>query len=292
MGVWHSQYPELEDFKLPRVRPISFEATDGTTISGYLTLPTTSDGERPPLIVFPHDGPAERDIQVFNPMVQFLANRGYAVLQINFRGSDGFGNDYAMPRNRNWGGTMQQDVYDGIDWLDSQELVDMSRVCMVGRGYGGYVALTALYQRREQVDCVISLAGITDTSQYMPKYKFDTYSDFGIHVNIGIDFEIGTPLGTTKEHLASPSPIDMTKYIKSPILLIHGTHDLQVDVSQSKRFFKKARRAKIPIEFVELQDGSHYLDSDEHRLTAYEAIAKFLDQHLKRDADNTASSSR
>ncbi len=116
-GLWFSEYPDLEKTSLAKVRPFDFTARDGMKLNGYLTLPSQGKGQMPPLIVFPHGGPQSRDAQYFDPFVQYFASRGYAVLQVNFRGSIGFNSQYTRAGYREWGQAMQEDVYDAIDWL-------------------------------------------------------------------------------------------------------------------------------------------------------------------------------
>ena len=276
-GAWFSQYPELEGVALAKVRPFEFDARDGMHLNGYLTLPVQT-ANKPPLIVFPHGGPWARDYQYFDPYVQFFADLGYAVLQVNFRGSEGFGSEYLAAGYRQWGRAMQGDVYDAIDWLAGQELVDTSRACVVGASYGGYVALTAAVQQPDRFACIVSIAGVgdlIDLVQDSAKYK----TAFHIWKTMTGDPDDAEQ----RKAMADNSPVRHVERIKSPILLIHGTHDTRVPVVQSQEFARKAEGAGVDVEYLELAAGTHYLDYNANRLQAFEAIDRFLGKHLPRE---------
>lgn len=274
-GIWFSQYPYLEKQVLASKQPIEFEASDGLKITGYLTLPPGVDSKKARTIVFPHGGPRARDYKDFDPYVQFFANRGYAVLQVNFRGSTGFGNSFELAGYREWGQAMQQDVYDAIDWLTEQDVVNTEHMCAVGISYGGYVALTAAFQRPEQFDCIVSMAGVSDLAELT-----STESRFSRDKTV-ITKLIGDPTDDADEtRMEQVSPLNNLRAIKRPILLIHGTFDTQVHVKQSQKFYKMAERAGIDVEYVELERGTHYFDENVNRQAVFEALDQFLETHL------------
>lgn len=274
-GLWFSQYPYLDGKQLPTVTPIEFEARDGMTITGYLTMPLQWEGDKPSLIVHPHGGPSGRDYRYFNPWVQFFANRGHAVLQVNFRGSEGFGTEFLQAGWRQWGQAMQEDVYDAVEWLQEQELVDTDRKCVVGASYGGYVSLVAAYQNPDEYRCIASIAGIANLyelakldSLYRSRKEF-------------IGMEVGDPSDSgDKKMLMENSAINHVGAIKAPLLVIHGTEDTRVRIKQTRDFFRKASEAGIDIEYLELEDGTHFLDEYNNRLAVFEALDSFLQQHL------------
>lgn len=275
-GVWYAQYPHLEGKPLASKQPIEFETADGLHVEGYLTLPLEPNGTKPSLIVFPHGGPAARDSRYFDPWVQFLANRGHAVLQVNFRGSEGFGSDFEVAGYRQFGRKMQEDVYEGIAWLEKQELVDAGRMCIVGFSYGGYVALTAAFQRPDDFACVASFAGIADLYEMVELGSLSTAAKMVYQRTVG-DID----KGSDREMMKEVSPINHLEKIKAPLLMIHGTEDTRVGIKQSRVFVNKARAEGLDVEYIEIEDGTHFLDEHHNRLTVFEALDRFLGANLR-----------
>ncbi|MDZ7644265.1 MAG: alpha/beta fold hydrolase [Woeseiaceae bacterium] len=248
-GAWYSKFPHLEGKRLPEVRPIRFEARDGTTLNGYLTMPLDASG-KPPLVVFPHGGPHARDYQYFDPYVQFFANRGYAVLQVNFRGSEGYGTAFETAGYRQWGRSMQLDVYDAVDWLAGQEIVDTDRKCMVGASYGGYVALVTAYQKPHDYRCIVSIAGIPDLYDMVRMDSLYTERKAIVSKMIG-DISSAEDSEALKEY----SPTSHVRDMRAPILMAHGTADTRVDVGQSRAFEWKAEDVGLDIELPGVREG-------------------------------------
>ena len=273
--IWYSQHPGLEGVIMPSVQPIEFEARDGRTVSGYLTMPLQWEGEKPSLIVHPHGGPFSRDYQYFNTWVQFFANRGHAVLQVNFRGSEGFGTEFEQAGWREWGQAMQDDIYDGINWVEQQGLTDPARKCVVGASYGGYVALVAAYQKPRDFRCIASIAGISDL------YDLARNSSLYRSRKQRIKNEIGDPTDEEdKQMLHEYSPVNHVPKIKAPLLVVHGTEDTRVRLKQTRHFYNVAKSEGIDIEYLELEDGTHFLDEYNNRLAVFAALDKFLEEHL------------
>lgn len=275
-GIWFSQYPHLEGKSLAKVTPFEYEARDGMQLNGYLTLPVQATDVKPALVVFPHGGPHSRDYQYFDPFVQFFANRGFAVLQMNFRGSEGFNSDYLVAGYREWGQAMQNDVYDAIDWLQDQGSVDTSRACVVGGSYGGYVALTAAFQRPDDFQCLISFAGI---SNLLKEVEHETRFDNSLRIIVRT--QIGDPRDEDqKRSLKENSAINHLDKINAPILLVHGTRDTQVQTDQSRDFYSRAKDAGLDVEYLQLELGTHYFDDNTNRLPLFQAMDEFLKEHL------------
>ncbi len=274
-STWFSQYPNLEGVAMPSVRPIEFEARDGQKITGYLTMPLHWKGDKPALIVHPHGGPSSRDYQYFDTWVQFFANRGHAVLQVNFRGSTGFGTEFTQAGWREWGQAMQEDVYDAIAWVEQQQLIDADRKCVVGASYGGYVALVAAYQKPRDWRCIASVAGISDLhelakldSLYRSRKQF-------------IGMEVGNPYDSDdRKMMQENSAISHISEIRAPLLVIHGTEDTRVRIKQTRKFYDLASEAGMDIEYLELEDGTHFLDEYNNRLAVFEALDRFLQKNL------------
>lgn len=276
-GIWFTQYPYLTKKSFPNVSPYTFKAKDGTELSGYLTLPENTNPKKTPLVVWPHGGPTGvRDYKDFDTFVQFFVSKGYAVLQMNFRGSGGFGSDFQVAGYKEWGKLMQEDVYDALDWLKSKQLVNTDNACIAGYSYGGYVALTASFQKPNSFKCIVSVAGVSDLLELAE----DDYRWEG-NLRAHVINEIGDPTNAEiAKELAAVSAINNLDKIKAPILLLHGTYDTQVRFEQSSNFYEKAKKAGIDVKYIEYKYGTHYLDEPTNRLDAFKNIGTFLEQHL------------
>ncbi len=267
-GLWISEYPSLTRIAFPHVQNYSFKASDGKTISGYLTLP--DEVQSPPLIVVPHGGPHSRDYKYFNPELQYLVANGYAVLQVNFRGSSGFGSAFENAGYFQWGKAMQQDVYDAMDWAIQTGKVSKNKACILGKSYGGYVAMTASFQQPERFDCIVSVAGISDLEDMV--LNEDYHGMYTGHiVNLSNPDEV--------KALAQVSAINYTDKIQSPMLLFHGTNDTRVHYSQSENLYDKAKHRK-DIEYVEIKNGTHFFDNPQSQQIYYKKLTDFLDKYL------------
>jgi len=267
-GVWLSKYPLLNHEKLSEPKNIYFKASDGMALRGYLTMP--DNVQNPPLIVFPHGGPHARDYKYFDPFVQFFAAKGYAVLQVNFRGSEGFGNPYETAGYYEWGKRMQRDVDDAMDYVLTHFPVAKDKACMVGASYGGYVALTEAFQQPTRYKCYVSIAGISDLQADIAHEK-----KMQLYVGNIIKEETSAELAA----LGDVSAINHISKITAPILLIHGTKDTQVNYHQSADFYDKAR-GKIDVQYIELEDTTHYLDDSAGRKATFKALDEFLSKYL------------
>ncbi|MDU0354296.1 S9 family peptidase [Paraglaciecola aquimarina] len=272
-NFWLSKYAHLENKKLTSKQSYSFSTQDGTELYGYFT--PGSKGKDSPLIVFPHGGPGARDTMDFDIWVQMLNRRGYAVLQVNFRGSTGYGNSYETSGRKQWGKLMQNDVYEAIDWVKSQRLADTTNMCMVGGSYGGYVALVAGYQKPDWFKCIVSVAGISDLTEMVEK---DSYWD-GLKVNQKITIGDVDDKEERKDMDENSAINHITAY-KAPVLLIHGENDQRVHYSQSEDMYKALKKKRKQATLLLLEDGTHFIDDPKNRTEAFEAIDKFLGKHL------------
>lgn len=264
---------KLDPASLGTMKAISYTARDGTKIPGYLTTPAT--GSAPyPLIVMPHGGPVARDYLGWDYHVQFLASRGYAVLQPNFRGSSGFGFDFQKAGYQQWGLLMQDDVTDGAKAMVEQGIADPERMCIVGLSYGGYAALMGAAVTPDLFQCAVSFAGVTDIAGFIAdKARFKFATDNWPHVGTRRDRD---------NKLRDTSPINNIEAIKIPILLVHGDKDLSVDVKHSKRMASALKRGKKKYKLVILRNGNHYLEIEEHRLRFLRELESFLAENIGR----------
>lgn len=250
------------------VKTISYTARDGMKLNAVLTVPAGREARNLPLIVLPHGGPRARDDESWDFWTQFLADRGYAVLQPNYRGSTGFGRAYAAAGDGEWGLKMQDDVDDARAWAVSSGLADGKRVCIAGASYGGYVAMRAAERNPDLYRCAITFAGVSDLPAIL---RFD--SQF-----------VGA-LGTLDywrsraPDLRGVSPVNNAERTGIPVLVIHGKKDLRVPLSQSKDYVEKLKKAGKQVEFYIQPEGDHHFSREEDRLTFLTQMETFLDKH-------------
>ncbi|MFL6845032.1 MAG: alpha/beta fold hydrolase [Allosphingosinicella sp.] len=271
MDAFAAPYDALVERRLSPVKPIRYAARDGLSISGYLTLPAGREPRNLPLIVFPHGGPFARDTYAFDPMVQLLANRGYAVLQPNFRGSTGFGRDYVERGYGQIGLKMQDDLDDGVAWLAGQGMIDRRRVCIVGASYGGYAALWGAIRNPEIYRCAVSLAGVTDLKA-MLKYDAQLLSAPRYSKLWRQKLE-----GEEERDLAAVSPLQQQSRLNIPVLVAHGEKDSTVPVDQSRQLVAalKARGARVLSVFYPAT--GHGFTSSEASLDYMRRVEAFLE---------------
>ncbi len=260
--------------RMPSASVVEYEARDGMHVSGYLLRPPGAEGAKQlPLIVLPHGGPESRDHLAFEQFPQFLAARGYAVFQPNFRGSSGFGLDYIERGHGEWGRKMQDDITDGVKLLISQGTIDPSRICIVGASYGGYAALAGATFTPELYRCVVSIAGISDLAEFL-KSRRRKYGGSSETFEYWVK-QIGDPKRDA-ERIAATSPALHVDEIAAPILLIHGDDDDLVPYDQSTRMKKQLDRSGRKTELVTLEDEGHDDWSDETTQRVFTAIDGFV----------------
>ncbi|HYE47471.1 MAG TPA: S9 family peptidase [Caulobacter sp.] len=270
-------YNDLKAEDIAEVRPIKYKAADGLEITGYLTLPRGRAPEKLPLIVLPHGGPASRDEPGFYWKAQALASRGYAVLQPNFRGSDGFGRRFLEAGYGEWGRKMQTDLSDGVRQLAGQGIVDPKRVCIVGSSYGGYAALAGATLDRGVYRCAVAVAGLSDLKRFMASEARETRGSNNDTLRYWSRF-MGVE-GRGDRDLLTISPITYAAQVEIPVLLIHGKDDTVVLFEQSRMMFDALRRAGKTTELVTLKGEDHWLSRADTRLQMLEATVAFLEKY-------------
>jgi len=264
----------LEGVALARMEPIRFTARDGMKINAYLTTPRGVPTKDLPLVVLVHDGPWWRDHWGFNAQAQWLANRGYAVLQVNYRGSIGFGKDFVNAANRDWGGAMQTDLLDGVQWAVKRHIVDPKRVAIMGRGYGGYAAMIGLAQTPNTYACGISLNGPPDLISFIKRY---------IDSRQAIETIIWDRLGHPErdaEKLKERSPSQMIDKITKPLLIAHGTNHPRVPIEDVRAMVAKLEQAGKPVTFLEYPDEGEALAVPKNRLDFHAKVENFLAKYI------------
>jgi dipeptidyl aminopeptidase/acylaminoacyl peptidase len=269
-------YPALADARLGAIESRSYKATDGFQIPAYLTLPPGLEPRSLPLVVFPHGGPYARDTADFDWWAQFLATRGYAVLQPQFRGSWGFGADLYRAGHKQWGRGMQEDIAAGVRDLVAQGIADPKRVCIVGASYGGYAALAGVAFTPELYACAVSVNGIADIPQLAGFIRERSGDDSQAYRSFR-DL-IGNP---SDQDIIAFSPSQAIETIRAPILLIHAANDTVVPPSQSRNFAQLLTQKGKHHQFIELPGEDHWLSAGASRLTVLQALETFLAEHLR-----------
>jgi dipeptidyl aminopeptidase/acylaminoacyl peptidase len=264
----------IDPEKMSPMQPISLSARDGTPLHGYITIPAGSDGKNLPMILHPHGGPhGPRDSWRFNPEVQFLANRGYAVLQINFRGSGGYGSAFERMGYRNWGTTMIDDMTDAVQWAVDQGIADSSRICTYGASYGGYAALQTVVREPERYRCTIGYVGVYSLPLMFKDGDIPKSES-------GRNFQKRVLPESLAEQQAQSAAFNVDR-INIPVMLVHGAKDQRVPMSQYNALKKALERAGKPPEVtvVESREG-HGFYKFENQVKLYNAMEKFLDRHI------------
>lgn len=277
--IWEVM-PGLDPALMSEVKPVTYYASDGLELNGYVTIPRESDGKNLPTIILPHGGPWVRDDMVFDPLVQFLASRGYAVFQVNFRGSTGYGDRFEVLGYGEWGGKMQDDISDGVRWLIREGIADPDRICIVGASYGGYAALMGLAETPDLYECGIAIAPVTDIKEMMKEAKEGGYDDF---------YKYSVVENLKKKDLKRISPVKLAKQIEDPVLLIHGSYDTNVPIEHSEKMAKALKKAKADYDFIVIDEAGHSFIEPEDRITWFKAMEDFLAKNLPAAAPSAPS---
>lgn len=263
--------PALGGGRASEMRTVRYRARDGLEISGYLTLPAGRAAHGLPLIVMPHGGPFARDDWGYDPWVQYLADRGYAVLQPNYRGSTGFGRAFVARGDGEWGRGMQDDVDDGVDWLAARGVVDAGRVCIMGASYGGYAAMWAATNPSSRYRCAVTFAGISDVGAQLD-YDHRTFAER--------DFRIWKRrIQGRAPSLDALSPILRVDALRMPILIAHGTDDETVPPDQSVRLHAALVRLGRAHDYVAYPGQGHTLEGPTDNADFLTRVGKFLETH-------------
>lgn len=269
--------PDVPADGIANVEVYEYEARDGLKIPTLLTYPKGKEAKNLPAIMMPHGGPESYDKKSFDYLAQYFANRGYLVIQPQFRGSTGFGAEHTLIGRGEWGRKMQDDLTDGVKHLAATGVIDPQKVCIVGASYGGYAALAGAVFTPDLYKCVISINGVSD----LPRMMSSERAKYGRRhwvirywddVMSGGDFD--------KDHLEQISPINHVEKVKAPVLLIHGEYDKVVPWRQSDNMYDELLDADKQVQFVKLPKGNHSLTSAQNRMAAMEAIEAFMLKHM------------
>jgi len=271
-------YPWLSENNMAAMECVNYTSRDGLNIEGYLTLPkgyTMETAKNLPVVINPHGGPWARDSWGFNPEVQFLANRGYAVLQMNFRGSTGFGKHFWEISFKQWGKTMQDDITDGVNWLISKGIANPEKIAIYGGSYGGYATLAGLTFTPDLYACGVDYVGVSNLFTFLntiPPY-WKPMLDMMYEM-------VGDPVAD-KALLESASPVFHVDKIKVPLFIAQGANDPRVNKDESDQVVEALKSRGVEVEYMVKYDEGHGFHNEENRFEFYRAMEKFLDSHLK-----------
>ena len=266
--------PDLVEYDIARMEPISFTSRDGLTIEGYLTLPPGGSAGPMPIVLNVHGGPWVRDGWGYDPEAQWLANRGYASLQVNYRGSTGYGKAFLNAGNKEWGGRMHDDLVDAVEWAVKEGVADPERVAIFGGSYGGYAALAGATFTPDLFRCAVDIVGpsslITLITSIPPYWKplVSTFHE-----------RVGNP-DTEEDFLKSRSPLFHVDRIRIPMLIAQGANDPRVKQAESEQIVAAMKEKGIDYEYLLFEDEGHGFVRPENRLKFYAAAERFLAKHL------------
>ncbi|WP_090604428.1 S9 family peptidase [Parapedobacter koreensis] len=267
--------PALKDCLLAEMKPITYRARDGRQIQGYLTMPVKAKGKKTPVIVYPHNGPSDRNRWGFNPEVQFFANRGFAVFQVNYRGSTGYGKEFWSSGFKEWGGKIQDDITDGVRWLIDEGVVDSSRIGIYGAGFGGYSALHGACFNSDLYACAASYSGFANLFTYLKEVPPHLKPYLQMYYEI-----IGNP-ESEPDLIKAMSPVFHSDNIEIPVFIAQGGKDSWSTVNETNQFVQKLKKRKIPITYILREEEGRYFRNEENRILFYRELGAFFDKYLK-----------
>ena len=270
--------PWIDENEMSSQLPIKYNSRDGLTINGYLTLPKGYDmknAKNLPVVVNPHGGPWTRDGWGFNPEIQFLANRGYAVLQMNYRGSTGYGRKFWEASFKKWGREMQDDITDGTQWLIDQGIADKNKIAIYGGSYGGYATLMGLVKEPDLYAAGVDYVGVSNMFTFMktiPPYW---------EPMLEMMYEMVGDVEADSVMLKEVSPVFHVDKIKAPLFIAQGANDPRVNVDESDQMVKAMKERGVDVEYLVKGDEGHGFRNEENRFDFYRSMETFLDFHLQ-----------
>ncbi|QPF82863.1 S9 family peptidase [Bradyrhizobium genosp. L] len=271
-----TQRKSLDGLSLRKLEPVVIAARDGLHLNCYLTRPAQAEGGRVPLVLVIHGGPYYRDSWGFNPVHQWLASRGYAVLSVNYRGSTGFGKAFITAADHEWGGKMHDDLIDAVDWAVAQGIADPKRVGFFGGSYGGYSALMAATRTPDVFACIVDLFGISNLVTFVatiPPY-------WGPWISVWKN-RLGDPdTEAGRAFLVDRSPLTHIARATKPILIAQGMRDVRVVAAESEQMVNALKQRGVPVTYITFPDEGHGFVRPENRLACYGVTEAFLAKHL------------
>ncbi|MFA7678829.1 MAG: S9 family peptidase [Pigmentiphaga sp.] len=266
--------PWLNEAHMAPMQAVRYTARDGLKINAYLTLPVGKEAKNLPLIVNPHGGPWARDNWGFNPEVQFLANRGYAVLQMNFRGSTGFGRAFWEASFKQWGLAMQDDITDGVQWLIREGIADPKRIAIYGGSYGGYATLAGITLTPDLYAAAVDYVGVSNLFTFM-----NTIPPYWKPFLEMMHEMVGHP-ERDKERMEQTSPVFLVDRIRTPLLVAQGAQDPRVNIDESDQIVNALRARGVEVDYLVKENEGHGFHNEENQFEFYQAMETFLARYL------------
>ena len=266
--------PWLKEDHMAEMKPIEYKSRDGLTIHGYLTFPKGSDGKNLPVVVNPHGGPWARDSWGYRSEIQFLANRGFAVFQMNFRGSTGYGREFWEISFKEWGKSMQDDITDGVNWLIDEGIADPDRIAIYGASYGGYATLAGLTFTPDLYACGVDYVGVSSLFTFM----VDMSPYWELYRNMFYEM-VGHP-EKDKDLLASSSPLLHIDKITVPLFIAQGANDPRVKKTESDQIVEALKSEGIEVPYMVKDNEGHGFYNQENQFDFYREMEKFLQKHI------------
>ncbi|WP_440981478.1 alpha/beta fold hydrolase [Shinella sumterensis] len=271
------RYPDIDYSALAEVRPVTLRSRDGLDLHCHVTLPVDVEACGLPTVVLVHGGPWYRDACVYDPEVQFLASRGYAVLQVNFRGSTGYGKAFMQAAIGEFAGRMHDDLIDGLDWLIAEGVADPKRVAIYGCSYGGYAALVGASFTPDRFAAAIDYSGMADlralVEDAVPFVRPTLVNNYLAYMGDPTDPE-------QNRDMFARSPMSRIDHIRSPLLVIHGANDVRVAKAQADAVVEAARRNGVEVDYLLNEREGHWFINQDSNIELYRTIEKFLARHL------------
>lgn len=267
--------PSLVPAELCAMQPIAYKASDGLTINGYLTMPLGNKKTNLPVVVMPHDGPWARDTWGYDEQVQFLANRGYAVFQMNYRGSTGYGKAFKRAGYKQVGGKIQDDITDGVHWLIDKKIANPKKIAIFGGRFGGFSALYGISFHPELYNCAVVQYGLINFFTYIK----DAPPFFKPYLKMTYEM-VGNP-ETDADHLRAISPVFHTDKIKVPLIIFQGAKDQRANISELNQFVHELRKHNVDVKYFLKPNERAFFRSERNRFEMYNEIEKFLDNNMR-----------
>ncbi|WP_158797283.1 prolyl oligopeptidase family serine peptidase [Pedobacter sp. L105] len=269
--------PSVKESDLTEMKPIAYTARDGLKMQGYLTLPLDKLPQNLPVVVLPHTGPDARNSWGYNAEVQFLANRGYAVLQINYRGSSGYGKSFTAAGFGQWGGKIRDDISDGVKWLIDKKIANPKKIAIYGTGFGGYIALNSLYSSPGMFACGGSNSGVINLFSYFKSIPPFLKTDLQMYYEI-----IGNPV-TEVDYMRQASPVFHADKIGVPVFIAQSPKDPTSNSAEAIQFVKELQKRNVAVTYLEKEYSEFSPQGEKSRQQLYASLEQFLSTNLSKN---------